>query len=945
MDKRWILLVLVLLLTVPSIVSAANVTITGNVTIVDVPDTFVGNVSHPHATPPYGTFGAQLTFTNNSANCYANPSTTTWGATSQDASFSLDVNQSACDYTVELIINDAIAINSTASKEYNSTIVIRGFNATDNNTMNFQIIPSTRYNLTNATGEYRLVGAFAVNYTNATVTNATFTYARRGIIPSYVLVCNDWSFGNLWAFGGYGCNDINPTNQLSSSTINGTWISITLSSFSNGIMIGEDTPDIKPIVETSYGVVDALTNVSVIKWGARQPKYYAMVPIMKWNETASAPYVAKSGFADAQYYDKPIFENPEVMELVALNLTVNLNFTGTGTTNLTYGPRFDNVNFKNESNLIPAWYMTFVESFMGANVTRTMLMPSFSPEGSSIYYIYNGSTCGPYNVRNTTISGSNTHYYQNSTERNSTCSEMVLLEYSATGSSITLINLPYSAGATTLTSLWSLAPPSFSEQTGASLSSPIYVVNQTFKGSFIPGPGEEPPQPGTVSNIEMYVKVNNSLTDFKFTGTDVLIQFLYPKNITAYNSTGGVAFQANMGLNFTLWKLNESDSSWIRVGNETYNQSGVVNSTMVCNNMTDNLPGSPNIGNNITLCFMEFDFNLTSVNNWAPGEAASNVTLNMTAALNVSVLSETSVPSGATGATSTYNATVSTASAGIVDLTDKVPNINASSGVTVNYICIDGNCTTDRYSISSFKVTFEQSGTHSVSVSYSRASAGDGTNGGGGTGGGTGTTGNKTHKKTQYWSKITPGVVTIMKITDPEIGLKQINITVNNTAQKVTITVTKLDGKPASIVHEIVGKVYKYIEINAVNLNETQIDNVKIKFEVNKSWINDNNIDPDTVALNRHRVNAWERLQTRKTGEDNDLVYYEAETPGFSTFAISGEEKVETTTTTTTTIPITTTTPVVVSEMELSPWLIIVVIIIIAGVAGFWFYRKRLVIK
>jgi PGF-pre-PGF domain-containing protein len=227
---------------------------------------------------------------------------------------------------------------------------------------------------------------------------------------------------------------------------------------------------------------------------------------------------------------------------------------------------------------------------------------------------------------------------------------------------------------------------------------------------------------------------------------------------------------------------------------------------------------------------------------------------------------------------------------------------------------------------------------------------GDGSSGGGGGGGGGGAAANKTHKKTQFWTKITPGAATIMKITDSEIGFKQINITVNNPAQSVKITVTKLDGKPASVTHEVTGKTYKYIQVDAENINETHLDKVKIQFEVNKSWINANNIDPDTIDLHRYRVNAWERLQTRKTSEDNDFIYYEAETPGFSTFAIVGEVKAEATTTTipglTTTTPgVTTTMPISEAGMGVSPWLIVVVVIIIAGVVGFWLYKRGLPIK
>jgi PGF-pre-PGF domain-containing protein len=126
-----------------------------------------------------------------------------------------------------------------------------------------------------------------------------------------------------------------------------------------------------------------------------------------------------------------------------------------------------------------------------------------------------------------------------------------------------------------------------------------------------------------------------------------------------------------------------------------------------------------------------------------------------------------------------------------------------------------------------------------------------------------------------------------MNVNDPDIGLKMINITVKNTAQTVTITVTKLTGKPASVVHEISGKVYKYMEIKGDNINEISIDKVKIQFQVDKSWISSNNINRATIVLNRYKNNNWEKLTTREVSEDNDFVYYEAETPGFSTFVIS----------------------------------------------------------
>jgi PGF-pre-PGF domain-containing protein len=200
-------------------------------------------------------------------------------------------------------------------------------------------------------------------------------------------------------------------------------------------------------------------------------------------------------------------------------------------------------------------------------------------------------------------------------------------------------------------------------------------------------------------------------------------------------------------------------------------------------------------------------------------------------------------------------------------------------------------------------------------------------------------------KKTKTWTKMTPGVAEIMHIDDPEIGLKLINITVKNPAQSVTITVTKLTDKPASVVHEIRGKVYKYIEITSKNLPDENISEVKIQFPVNKTWISENRIDRRTIALNRYK-NGWEKLPTQEISEDNNYIYYEAESPGFSIFAITGEEIVPTTTTLipTTTLPTlpTTTVPTVPQVKEKPSWILAIgILMLVVIMLILWMYKKR----
>jgi len=236
-----------------------------------------------------------------------------------------------------------------------------------------------------------------------------------------------------------------------------------------------------------------------------------------------------------------------------------------------------------------------------------------------------------------------------------------------------------------------------------------------------------------------------------------------------------------------------------------------------------------------------------------------------------------------------------------------------------------------------------------------------------GTGSGTGT-GQKLGKAIHSWVKMQKGKANVMKIADETIGFRQITIEVKNPANNVKITVTKLAGKPASVVHEVTGKVYKYIEISAENIADENISSAKIQFDVEKTWIADNALDKNTIALNRYADDAWTKLPTSLLSENDTYIIYEAETPGFSIFAITGEtvSATTTTTTTTTTMPVsptppgvtTTTAPVAVTTTVpaevttttlpaaptgISPWVwvIAIALILILGVL----YWKREEVK
>ncbi|MBI2579747.1 MAG: PGF-pre-PGF domain-containing protein [Candidatus Aenigmarchaeota archaeon] len=130
--------------------------------------------------------------------------------------------------------------------------------------------------------------------------------------------------------------------------------------------------------------------------------------------------------------------------------------------------------------------------------------------------------------------------------------------------------------------------------------------------------------------------------------------------------------------------------------------------------------------------------------------------------------------------------------------------------------------------------------------------------------------------------------------SDVDTGLTKILFTAAKALTSAQITVAKLDSAPASISAPVSAepsvKVYKYIEISH-NIAEPEIAAATIQFDIDKSWLDANNIDPAKVVLNRYSSDKWTKLITSKTAESSTKVSYSAATPGFSVFAISGEEK------------------------------------------------------
>ncbi|WP_410509235.1 PGF-pre-PGF domain-containing protein [Methanosarcina hadiensis] len=110
------------------------------------------------------------------------------------------------------------------------------------------------------------------------------------------------------------------------------------------------------------------------------------------------------------------------------------------------------------------------------------------------------------------------------------------------------------------------------------------------------------------------------------------------------------------------------------------------------------------------------------------------------------------------------------------------------------------------------------------------------------------------------------------------------------TAGKTTTIVEMLKNKSARVSELPSGKVYENMNIwvgNKGTADPENIENAVIGFRVERNWINSNDVDPVSIRLWRFSSGEWEELSIRQSGEDDRYIYFEAKTPGFSSFAIT----------------------------------------------------------
>ena len=150
----------------------------------------------------------------------------------------------------------------------------------------------------------------------------------------------------------------------------------------------------------------------------------------------------------------------------------------------------------------------------------------------------------------------------------------------------------------------------------------------------------------------------------------------------------------------------------------------------------------------------------------------------------------------------------------------------------------------------------------------------------------------------KYLGDINSGITVNVESDKDEISIKSTKFETTDNYENVNYTIKKLDDKPADIYEEPMenSTVYEYLDIklttNKIDMHEEEFEYIKFQFKVDKTWIENNNIDQESITLVRFNK-GWHPLPTSFLFEDELFLYFEAESPGLSIYTVVGTEIIE----------------------------------------------------
>ncbi|MDO8480268.1 MAG: PGF-pre-PGF domain-containing protein, partial [Nanoarchaeota archaeon] len=151
-------------------------------------------------------------------------------------------------------------------------------------------------------------------------------------------------------------------------------------------------------------------------------------------------------------------------------------------------------------------------------------------------------------------------------------------------------------------------------------------------------------------------------------------------------------------------------------------------------------------------------------------------------------------------------------------------------------------------------------------------------------GGGGGSSTNVIAKTSKTWSTVAADTEATLTNTNSKIAVTSIVVVFDSTVNNAGLDVSSVT-KPSSVTVPT-GTVFQYLTFTPKNMLTDNIASATVMFRVPLSWFMENNVLRSGVLLLRYTNGVWTDLSTKEVRTDASYAYFEATTPGFSTFAI-----------------------------------------------------------
>ncbi|WAI02274.1 lectin like domain-containing protein [Methanogenium organophilum] len=115
-------------------------------------------------------------------------------------------------------------------------------------------------------------------------------------------------------------------------------------------------------------------------------------------------------------------------------------------------------------------------------------------------------------------------------------------------------------------------------------------------------------------------------------------------------------------------------------------------------------------------------------------------------------------------------------------------------------------------------------------------------------------------------------------------AVQTVTVTAADSTGRILLTVDPAHNGPDGLT----GPVYQYLSAQLSGMTDDDVREAVFSFRVPAAWLRAEGLAPADMALWRFHDDVWQQLPTSVLREEGGWIYFEAISPGFSSFAIAG---------------------------------------------------------